>query len=163
VLAQVPGFANVPVYLNGQLAAHTDREGNAILPGLPSYQKSRITIDTKDLPIEAQIERSEAYATPHYRSGVSLKFSVQLSIGALVRFVAENGQPLPNGTVITIEGSTDEFQVALLGEAYLTGLAKKSRIKASWNNQHCDIEINLPENPGPLPHIGPLLCKGIQP
>jgi outer membrane usher protein len=163
VQAQVPGFANVPVYLNGQLAAHTDRDGYAILPGLPSYQKSRVTIDTKDLPIAAQIETSEAYVTPHYRSGVSLKFSVQLSIGALVRFVAENGQPLPNGTLITLAGSPDEFQVALLGEAYLTGLAKKNRIKASWNNQHCDIEVNLPENPGPLPHIGPVLCRGIQP
>lgn len=162
-VAQVPGFPNVPVYLNGQLAAHTDHDGYAILPGLPAFQKSRVTIDTKDLPIEAQIERSEAQVTPHYRSGVSLKFSVQLSIGALVRFVAENGEPLPNGTLITIEGSQDEFQVALQGEAYLTGLNKINKIKASWNKQHCEIEVMLPENPGPLPHIGPLLCRGIQP
>lgn len=162
-VAQVPGYPNVPVYLNGQIAARTDSQGYAILPGLMSYQKGRIRIDTDNLPLEAQVEKTEGEVVPHYRSGVSLKFSVELSVGALVHLVAENGQPLPNGTVLHIEGNPEEFQVALQGEAYLTGLAKRNKLKATWNNQRCDIEVNLPENPGPLPHIGPIVCKGIQP
>ncbi len=162
-VAHVPGFADVPVYLNGQLAAHTDSEGYAILPGLMSYQKNRVMIDIKDLPFGSQIGKTEAEVVPRYHSGVSLKFSVELSIGALIKLVAENGKPLPTGTVLVLEGTPDEFQVALQGEAYITGLAKKNKMKATWNNQSCDFELNLPENPGPLPHIGPILCKGIQP
>jgi len=162
-VAQVPGFSDVPVYVNGQLAAHTDSEGYAVLPSLISYQKSKISIDTKDLPFEAQIGATELEVVPHYHSGLSLKFSVELSIGALITLIAENGKLLPNGTMLMVEGNPDEFQVALKGEAYLTGLAKKNKVKASWNNETCEFEVNLPENPGPLPHIGPILCKGIQP
>lgn len=163
VVAQVADYADVPVYLNGQLAARTDSQGYAVLPGLMSYQKNKIRIDTDDLPLEAQIESAEAEVVPRYHSGVSLKFSVELTIGALVKLVAENGEPLPNGTVLIIEGNPEEFQVALQGEAYLTGINKKNRVKASWYGQTCELEVNLPENPGPLPHIGPLICKGIQP
>lgn len=162
-VAQVADYADVPVYLNGQLAARTDSQGYAVLPGLMSYQKNRIRIDTDDLPLEAQIESAEAEVVPRYHSGVSLKFSVELTIGALVKLVAENGEPLPNGTVLIIEGNPEEFQVALQGEAYLTGINKKNRVKANWYGQTCELEVNLPENPGPLPHIGPLICKGIQP
>jgi len=162
-VAQVPGYPNVPVYLNGQVAARTDSRGYAILPGLMSYQKAKIRIEIDDLPLEAQIEKTEAEVVPHYRSGVSLKFSVQLSVGALVKLVAENGEPLPNGTELHVEGNPEVFQVALQGEAYLTGINKKNRLRASWYGQTCDVEVNLPENPGPLPHIGPIVCKGIQP
>jgi len=162
-VAQVADYADVPVYLNGQLAARTDSQGYAILPGLVPYQKNRISIITDDLPMEAQIERTEAEVVPRYHSGVSLKFSVELTIGALVRLVAENGEPLPNGTELHIEGNPEVFQVALQGEAYLTGINKKNRVKATWYGQTCDVEVNLPENPGPLPHIGPIVCKGIQP
>lgn len=162
-VAQVAGYADVPVYLNGQLAARTDSRGYAILPGLASYQKAKIRIDTDDMPLEAQIERTEAEVVPRYHSGVSLKFSVELTIGALVKLVAENGEPLPNGTELHVEGNPQVFQVALQGEAYLTGINKKNKVKASWYGQTCDVEVNLPENPGPLPHIGPIVCKGIQP
>lgn len=162
-VAQVPGYPDVPVYLNGQLAARTDRQGYAVLPGIPSYQKNRIRIDTDDLPLEAQIEKSEIELVSRYHSGASLKFSIELSLGALVKLVSEGGEPLPNGTLLSIEGNPEVFQVALQGEAYLTGLGKKNRMRADWNDQSCIIEVNLPENPGPLPHIGPLVCKGITP
>jgi outer membrane usher protein len=162
-VAQVPGYPNVPVYLNGQIAARTDKDGYAILPGLLSYQRNTIRIDTDNLPLEAQIEKTEADVVPHYHSGVSLKFSVELSTGALVKLVDEKGVPLPNGTVLKIEGNPEEFQVALQGEAYLTGLNKQNKMKATWYGQSCDIEVDLPENSGPLPHIGPIVCKGIQP
>lgn len=162
-IAQVPGFADVPVYLNGQLAAHTDSEGYAMLPGLLSYQKNKIMIDAKDLPFEAQIGKTEAEVIPHYHSGVSLKFSVELAVGALITLVNELGEVLPNGTQLVLEGSQEVFQVALRGEAYVTGLAKKNILKASWDQQQCACEIELPENPGPLPHIGPVVCKEIQP
>jgi len=162
-VAQVPGFADVPVYLNGQLAAHTDKEGYAVLSGLLSYQKNKIRIDTKDLPFEAQVDRTEAEVIPHYHSGVSLKFSVELSMGALITLVNEQGEVLPNGTQLVLEGSQEVFQVALRGEAYVTGLARKNRLKATWNQQQCECEIELPENQGPLPHIGPVVCKVLQP
>lgn len=162
-VAQVPGYPDVPVYLNGQLAARTDSKGYAILPNLASYQINRIRINTDDLPLEAQIEKTEAEVVPHHHSGVSLKFSVEVSIGALVKLVAQNGEPLPNGTVLHIDGNPEEFQVALQGEAYLTGMNKNNKVKASWYGQTCDFEVNLPDNPGPLPHIGPIVCKGITP
>jgi outer membrane usher protein len=162
-IAQVPGYTGVPVYLNGQLAAHTDNEGYAFLYGLPSYQKSKIRINTDEMPMEAQIENAEVEVVPRYRSGVSLKFSVEISTGALIKLVAENGEPLPNGTVLVVEGKTDEFQVALDGEVYVTGLDKSNRLNATWYGQHCQIDVVLPDNPGPQPHIGPLICKGIQP
>jgi outer membrane usher protein len=162
-VAEVPGFPGVPVYVNGQPVAKTNQQGYVVLPNLASYQKSRIRIDTNDLPFEAQMEKTELEVVPHYRSGVSLKFSVTLSTGALVSLVSEQGEPLPNGTQLQIEGNPEVFQVALRGEVYLTGIAGKNRAKAIWNNQSCEIEINLPDHPGPLPHIGPIICKGIQP
>ncbi len=162
-VAQVPGYPDVPVYVNGQLIALTDKQGYAILPGLASFQKNKIRIDTNDLPFEAQIEKTEYEVVPHYHSGVSLKFSVSLSIGALVKLVNEKGELIPNGAVVAVEGVPEEFLVALQGEVYLTGIAKKNRMKVTWNGNSCDIAVDLPENPGPLPHIGPLVCKGIKP
>jgi outer membrane usher protein len=162
-IVEVPGYPNLPVYLNGRLAAHTEKDGYAFVYGLPSYQRSKIRIGTDDLPMEAQIEKVEAEVVPHYRSGVSLKFSVELTLGALLKLVAENGEPLPNGTVLVIEGKPEEFQVALNGEAYITGLGKTNKLNATWYGQHCQVDVVLPENPGPQPRIGPLICKGIQP
>jgi len=162
-IAQVPGYPDVPVYLNGQLSARTNNEGYAYLYGLPSYQKSKIRINTDEMPMEAQIEKAEVEVVPHYRSGVSLKFPVEISVGALLKLVAQNGEPLPNGTVLVIEGRMEEFQVALDGEAYITGLGKSNKLNATWYGQRCQVDVEMPENPGPQPHIGPLICKGIQP
>lgn len=162
-VAHVPGFANVGVYLNNQIVARTDAQGYAMVPRLLPYQPNAVRIDTGDLPLDAQIDAVQIDAVPYYRSGLLLKFPIQRANGALLTIVLEDGTPLPVGSVVNVAGAAEQFPVAQRGEAYVTGLTGKNRLRATWNDQTCEFSVELDQGHGPLPRIGPIRCEGVKP
>jgi outer membrane usher protein len=69
---------------------------------------------------------------------------------------------MPVGALVTVIGRGGQFTVAQRGEAYVTGLAQKNRLRATWRDQSCEFEVERPSGAGPQPRIGPIACAGVQ-
>ena len=133
-----------------------------MLPRLLPYQPNPVRIELADLPLDTQITAAELAAVPYFRSGVFMRFPVERANGALLTLRLENGEPMPVGSVVTVVGRDEQFPVAQRGEAYVTGLTEKNRIRASWRGQTCEFDVDLGKTLGAVPRVGPLTCKGVK-
>jgi len=162
-LVRVPGHSGVRVYQDNQLIGRTDGGGEVILPRVRPYQINPVGIEQTDLPLDVQIDRYSIDVVPYYRSGVLIEFPVRTARGALVTVVLESGRPAPVGAVLRIGESGEEFPVAQDGEAYLTGLAEKNRVRLEWRGQSCEFDVPYPQTTDPQPRLGPFVCTGVGP
>jgi outer membrane usher protein len=69
---------------------------------------------------------------------------------------------MPSGAVVRIAGRDQEFPVAERGEVYVTGLAGTNKLRASWRDQSCELEVDVKEGLPPLPTLGPFICTGVK-
>jgi outer membrane usher protein len=162
-VVQVPGFSGVRVYADNQPVAVTDGKGYALVPRLRPYQRNPIRIEQADLPLDADIQGLQLDAVPYSHSAVRLTFPVKASRGAVVVVKLEDGSFLPAGATIAVEGNTTPFPVGYQGEAYLTGLHATNTLQANWRGQSCTLTVAFPPIGGPLPRIGPVICRGVRP
>ncbi len=162
-VARITDYPNVRVYADNQVVAHTDAKGLAFLPHLRAYQKNAIRIEQADLPMDAQIETMQIDAVPYLRSGLVLDFPVTRSRGALITILLEDGQPIPAGATVQVEGDAEQFPVGLRGEAYLLRLSANNRLLVTWRGQRCSLAAPLAPTSEALPHLGSFTCKGVQP
>lgn len=161
-LAEVAGYGNVGIGLGSNVLTHTDAAGVALIPRLAAYQNNSIRLDPAELPISAEIDSIEQTVVPGWRSGVKAVFPVRSGRGALIRFVLDDGEPAPAGALVNIEGDKEEFYVARRGEAFVTGLQPTNRLRLTWNNAQCRLEVTLPpQSADDIARLGPLLCTGV--
>lgn len=162
-VARVAGFPNVRVYADNQLVGLTNATGDAILPRLRPYERNRIRIDARDLPLNAQVDALSLEAVPYFRSGVLAAFPVRPAYGALFKVMLDNGQPLPAGSTVELRGDQTRFPVAHDGEVYVTGLATRNQLVARWKGQACEFDLRFEPGNDPLPDLGEFICKGVKP
>lgn len=122
-----------------------------------------MSIQEDALPLDARVGTLRMSLTLSRRSGKMVEFPVRASHGALLRIVLDDGSPVPSGAVVTIKGQSEEFPVALRGEAYVTDLMEKNELQISWKGKACAISVALPHQAGPLPVLGPFVCHGVAP
>lgn len=159
-LVEVADYPGVGVWRDQQLVARTDSQGRAFVTGLRGYQANRVGISASDLPYDAQLEALEVQLTPAARSAARLSFPVQRSLAASFRVVDAQGQPLPSGSLLQVDGQDRVFPVGLEGRAYLAGLgSKSSMVTARWTDGHCRLSIDYPSKAEDLPDLGTLVCR----
>lgn len=161
-VVEVPGLANVTIYSQNQPVAVTDSKGYALVPSLLPYQNNPLSLSAEDLPLSTQIGSLQVDAVPRYRSAALVKFPVGNSRGATLTINLEDGKPLPAGATVHIVGKKQEFPVGLDGELYIIGLETHNELEVSWNEQHCEITVDMPPTKNPLPNLGAYTCKGIK-
>lgn len=157
-VVQVGDYENVRVYHENQEIARTNRNGAVFIPDMRSFDENQIRIEQADLPLDAQIEGLGSTAVPGFRQGALVSFDVHAANAALIEILQENGEPVPAGAAVGIIGAEERFPVARRGEAWVTGLARENQLVANWNGRYCTFEVTLPENAGPLPRVGPVIC-----
>ena len=162
-VARVAGFPNVRVYADNQLVATTDANGDAMLPQLHPYENNQISIDARDLPMNAQVDALRVQAVPYFRSGVLAEFPVRPAYGALFRIRTDKNLPLPAGATVEFLNGKTRFPVANDGEVYVTGLVENNRLVARWKQQSCEIDVPFKPDDDPVPDLGEFICKGITP
>ena len=162
-LVHVEDMPNVRVYADNQLVGYTDDNGDALIPQLRAYQNNPIRIEQADLPLDTQIDSLEVDAVPYFRSGYEVNIPVRRSRGGIINLTLADGNPMPSGTVVQIDGQGEEFPVAMKGEVFVTGLQASNRLRATWRGQFCEFVVAFPETQDPLPNLGTFKCLGVTP
>lgn len=75
-VVQVGDYGGIRVNRDNQFVARTDEKGRAVVTGLRGFERTQISIEQIDLPLDAQVDRLKIAVTPGMRSGVSVVFPV---------------------------------------------------------------------------------------
>lgn len=156
-VVDVAGIADVPVYLENQLVARTDRRGRAVLPNVRAYEDNRITIDPQELPLDTDVAGRLIVLAPANRSGVVARFPVERVHAATFRLVRADGRPVPTGAMVDLNGGS--FPVALDGMSYVTSLDRGRTGVVSWDQGGCRFELPSSPSDDPLPDLGTVTCR----
>ncbi len=143
-VVRVDDYPGVGVLLDNQVVGRTGPDGYAVLPRLRAYDHNRVSIDQRDLPLDATVDALSIEAVPYFRSGVLFDFPARRSHGATLHIVLDDGGDLPSGAYVEVDGHPERFPVALGGEAYVTGLAASNCLHATWRDRHCDFDVAMP-------------------
>jgi outer membrane usher protein len=160
-VVRVADYSGVGVLQDNQPVGRTDANGYAVLPQMRAYDINRVSIEERDLPLDAQVDKLKMEAVPFFRSGLLLDFPVRRSHGATLSIRLDDGAPMPSGAIVRIAGRDEEFPVGLGGEAYLTGLEERNRLRATWKGKSCEFDIEFPRTADPLPSLGTFVCHGV--
>lgn len=154
------GAPDVDVLYENRRVATTDSSGRALVTGLKSYQTAKVAIDPLNLPVDAQIPKTEADVTPANRGGVALSFNVKTSGGeALLVLRTADGAFVPAGASGKIEGQETEFIVGYDGQAFVGSLAAGNVAIVSFDGTRCRAPFAYTEMPGSQVKIDPVLCQ----
>jgi len=162
-VARIPDFPGVRILADNQPSGRTDAQGNALIPQLRAYDINLISIDQRDIPLDANVGALVLQAIPYFRSGIELAFPVRHSRGATLTVRLEDGQPLPVGTQLRKVGMDDVFIAGYAGEVYVTGLESFNRLRANWNGKVCEFMVRFETSADPLPDLGIFVCKVVVP
>jgi outer membrane usher protein len=160
-VARVPGYADVRVLADNQAAGRTDAKGNALIPRLRAYDSNVISIDQRDLPMDAEIGALSVRAVPYFRSGVDVRFPIKRTQGATLTVLLEDGHPLPTGAVVRVIGQATDALLGSDGQVYVVNLESDNRVRAAWQGKHCEFDVAFAPGADPLPDLGNFTCKGI--
>lgn len=162
-VVKVGGYQNVRVYADNLLVGRTDGEGYVLIPQMRPYGMNEVSVEQKDLPLDAEVGTLKLVASPYYRNGVLVDFPIRSSHGATLQVVSVDGKPIPSGAIARIVGSDREFPVAFDGQLYMTGLSENNELEVAWQGQSCRISVPMPASNDPLPSLGSFICKGVTP
>jgi outer membrane usher protein len=153
------GVPDIEVFHENRPAGMTDSSGRALIPGLRSYQRNKIAIDTTKLPVDADISTTEGYVTPADRSGVHLNFAVRTNVRpAIVVFKGADGQPLPAGAHGQIEGG-ESFTVGYDGRAYIKDLNAENKATIAMVDRECHASFGYEARPNEQVVISDVTCQ----
>ena len=110
-VARIPDYPNVHVLVDNQPAGKTNAKGNALIPRLRAYDINLITIDQRDIPLDAEIDTLRLQVVPYYRSGIAVTFPIKRSLGATLTILLDNGEPLPVGASVQQVGKKSSLRL----------------------------------------------------
>ena len=161
-VVEVPNAKGIPIYVNNQVMAKTDRWGFALLPWLVAYNRNAVRLDDAALPVDVNVDLEERMVVPMARSAVFLRYQPASVGGATLILTGPNGQPVPQGAMVTVNASPTAYEVELRGEVFAIDIDYPAVVHAVWAGGKCDARIARPPMDTPVPRIGPLACKEVK-
>jgi outer membrane usher protein len=159
-VVRVGDVAGAEVSLSNQVVAKTNRKGLALVTGLLPYQSNALSLDSDNLPLEAEIGGVHATTVPYARSGSYIEFPVIRSRNALVVLTQADGSPVPAGARVSLGPGLAAFTVAQRGEVYLTEIADENQLDVHWIDGACTATLRSGAlSTGPIASTS-LVCGG---
>jgi outer membrane usher protein len=157
------GVPGIEVFHENRSVAVTDSHGRALIPGLRSYQKNKLAIDTRNLPVDAEIATTQDVVAPADRSGVRVNFAVRTNIRpAILVLMGPDGTPLPIGSRGTSEGG-ENFVVGYDGRAYVKNLNPENTVIVTLADSECRASFSYSPRPNEQTIICPVTCRSAVP
>jgi outer membrane usher protein len=162
---RIPGVKGVTVMLNNQDVTKTDRNGNALVPGLLSYYGNRMSFKLGDIPMSYEVKKTEQVVAPPQRGAAIAVFpSAQPRYfrGTFVvdvrgkRVIPEYGQ----ARVSAPKGEEDEIvPLGLLGEFELMDPEPGvHQVTVEYLSGTCRFELNIPASTETVLDLGEQVC-----
>jgi outer membrane usher protein len=127
-----------------------------LLDSLRAYESNAVSIDPKELPLDASLATPAMTITPAYRSGPVVRFPVARASAATLRLVLPDGAPVPAGALVTTR--TEQAPVALEGLVYLTSAEGQQSARAEWQGRRCTFRFERPAQGELQPDLGNVTC-----
>jgi outer membrane usher protein len=128
-----------------------------LLDSLRAYESNGVSIDPRELPMDATLAMPVTSVTPAYRSGPVVRFPVVRASATTLRLVLPDGSPVPAGALVTTRN--EQVPVAMDGFVYLTSAAGRQEASAEWQGQRCTFTFERPEGSDPQPDLGTVTCR----
>jgi len=156
-VVKTEGLKDIKIYNQNNMVAITNSKGTAAFPIRP-YEKTKIEIKDNEIPLEATTEVLEMYPVAYARSGLLVKFPIQMSKNALVKIHLPNDNPIPAGATVRMASSNENYIVGRNGEVYLTNLSQKNQLTVSWLENKCELNLEIDMTQQQEQIIGPIKC-----
>ena len=156
-VVKTEGLKDIKIYSQNNMVAITNKSGTAAFPIRP-YEKTKIEIKDNEIPLEATVEVLEMNPVAYARSGILVKFPIQMSKNALVRIHLPNDNPIPAGATVNMASSKENYVAGRNGEVYLTNLSQKNQLTVTWLENRCELilEVDMAQQQEQI--IGPIKC-----
>jgi len=153
------GASHVHVLQENRDVGRTDSNGLLLVPDLRSYNVNHISIDPKDLPLDAQVGATSTLVEPRDRSGVVVKLRGKVGRSAILHIVDAKGKPLPVGSFVRHEGEPTQ-PIGYDGETFLQALDRHNTIiVTSPDARTCVLNFPFVPKKGQLVEIPDLTCN----
>jgi outer membrane usher protein len=154
------GAPGVKVLRENQPVGVTDSTGKLLVTGLNSYQPYKLSIDALDLPVNADVPKTELYVVPAERSGVVASFGIQKSLpSAEVIFIGADGGFIAPGSQGALMGAAERFVVGYDGRAFIRNLGPQNTVTIDLETAPCTARFAFVEKTDTLVTIGPVTCQ----
>ncbi len=161
------GVPGVDVLFENRVVARTDASGSALIPTLRSYQANRISIDPRDLPVDASSETTVELRAPSDRAGVIVDFGVRsMSNAAIVILQDAAGRPLRVGATGALQpglrgtsAAAPEFTVGYDGRAFIENLSADNEVVVRLEAGSCHARFPFAPRDKAQVSIGPVRCQ----
>ncbi|EFF9105395.1 fimbria/pilus outer membrane usher protein [Escherichia coli] len=130
-LINTKGLGGVPV--KGSALLDTDYFGYAVLPGVPVFQKSDISLDVNRFNENMESGSTDKMIIPSRGTLIPVEFNVSKGLRAIIT-LKNNGKKLPLGAIVQVNGNGRNINgiVDDNGQVYLSGLPESGVIHAVW-------------------------------
>ncbi|MER9714540.1 fimbrial biogenesis outer membrane usher protein [Mesorhizobium sp. M0174] len=155
------GAPDVDVQFQNRPVGKTNSRGRILITGLNSYEPNTVSINPKNLPVDADIPATKEVVVPADRTGVVVNFGVsEAPEAALVTLVDSSGMPLEAGLSGRIDGGSEDFVIGYDGQAYIRGLAAKNALVVNRSDgSSCRAEFAYQPTPGQQVAIKDVTCR----
>jgi outer membrane usher protein len=155
------GIAGVHVLRENLAVGTSDRHGRLLLTDLQPFQRNRLAIDDRDLPVGLGLVSGSRVVVPPAGAGVVARFAVDARPARHYRLVDDHGQPVPAGAALWLDGERLVLPVGYDGLVYGDFTAgddapRRHRLSARWHGGACSLRL-----PAAIPD-GPLVCRSTQ-
>jgi outer membrane usher protein len=154
---KVADYAGLTVMLDHQPVGTTDEHGRVLIDRVRAYELNQISLDPRQIPLDAELRSDTMQVTPAWRSGPVVEFPIERVRAVTMRLVLETGVPVPSGALVHI--GTRKFPVALDGFTYASGLDDSVTAHVVWNGGGCGFELASVPASGEIVPLGEVVCR----
>ena len=145
-LVEAPGASGVDI--TNQTGVSTDFRGYTVVPFISPYRENTLSLNTEQLPDDADVELSAKTVTPTRGAIVRAHFDTRVGKRVLMTLTRRDGRPVPFGAIVTDNKNAKTTSiVGDGGQVYLAGMSLQGSATVKWGaNKQCHTRWQLPES-----------------
>jgi outer membrane usher protein len=151
----------VPIYSNNQLISYTNSRGVALVPNLPAYVKSKISLDESQIPLGTNITGNQLGVIPKWKSGALVNFNLKETKTMQMNLVDINDKPVKHNMDVTIDGIDDELFTGYNGLVFIRDIKNLAHFRGKACSMPCCCYFDAPltNKQHELIDLGNIICK----
>lgn len=127
-LVRVPGVAGIPVYQDNRRVAVTDRNGDAVIPGVRPFEANRVSLRPEDLPLDFALAQFDIEFVPR-RGIAAVSFEIRRETALAFTVLMPDGAPLPAGSRVELVRAGVVCPAGMDGRVYCAAADEEDTVR----------------------------------